>query len=70
MHLQTHRPRGTSGSVSRGAVGTGEGTVGVGVGAIHKEIVHTVSVFMHVCNVYGYLLCFSQLPEIFWEGRL
>ena len=34
LHSQTHIPRGLSGSVSRVAVGTGGGTVGVGVGAI------------------------------------
>ena len=37
MHSQTHIPRGPSGSVSRVAVGTGGGTVGVGVGATCTE---------------------------------
>ena len=38
LHSQTHIPRGPSGSVSRVVVGTGAGTVGAAVGAIHREI--------------------------------
>ena len=36
LHSQTHIPRGPSGSVSRMAVGTGGGTVGIGVGATEQ----------------------------------
>ena len=35
LHSRTDIPRGPSGNMSRVAVGTGGGTVGVGVGAIH-----------------------------------
>ena len=34
LHSQAHIPRGPSGSVSRVAVGTGGGTVGIKEGAI------------------------------------
>ena len=69
LHSQTHIPRGPSGSMSRVAVGSGGGTVGVGVGAIHKEIVaYYISLYAHV-QWYAYLLCTSLLPEVFWEGR-
>ena len=63
LHSQTHIPSGLSGSVSRMATGAGEGTVGVGVGAI-KELLHTISVYtsMPACIVYAYPLCFSLLP--------
>ena len=36
LDAQTHLPRGPSGSVFRVSVGTGGGTVGVGVGTIEK----------------------------------
>ena len=39
VHSHTHIPRGPFGSVSRVAVGTGGGTVVVGIGAISREIV-------------------------------
>ena len=39
VNSYTHIPRGLSGSVSRVVVGTGRGTVVVGVGAILREIV-------------------------------
>ena len=38
VHSHTHIPRGPSGSVSRVAVGTGEGMVVVGVEAIMRKL--------------------------------
>ena len=55
LHTQTHIPRGPSGSVSRVSVGTGGGTVGLGVGAM-KKLLHIISLYMHVCNAYAFLL--------------
>ena len=51
LRSQTHIPRGSSGSVSRVAGGTGGGTVGVEVGAIHKELLHIISVCLCKCIV-------------------
>ena len=60
LHTQTHIPRGPSGSVSRMAVGTGGGTVGVAVGAMKKSL-HMISVYMHACKAYAYSTFFVLL---------
>ena len=48
VHSQTHIPRGPAGSVSMVAVDTGGGTVGVGVGAIHREVI-TRYISLYAC---------------------
>ena len=68
LRAQIHIPRGPSGSVSRVAVGTGGGTLSVGVGTI-KKLLHISSVYMYACNVHPDLLYSSLLPKISWGGR-
>ena len=58
---QTHIPRGPSGSLSRVAVGSGGGTVGVGVGAIYKEIIE------YYISLYVCMQCVC-IPSLFFSA--
>ena len=62
LHSQTHIPRRPSGSVSRVAVGTGGGTVGIEVGAIHREIV------AHYISLYACVQCVC-IPSLFFSAN-
>ena len=61
LHSQTHIPRGPFDSVSRMAVGTGRGTVGVGVGAIHEKIV------AYYISLYG-CVQYVCIPSLFFSA--
>ena len=61
LHSQTHIPRGPSGSVSRGAAGSGGGTVDVGLGAIYNEGI------AHDFSLYKCIQCVC-IPSLFFSA--
>ena len=65
LHSQTHIPRGPSGNVSKMAVGTGAGTVGIGVGTTETTIANHIKLY----SEYTHSLTKTTLWYSLWGGK-